>query len=91
MEENREFKSKFNGEVVMKITGLQDKELGMFMKWARESIERTNMRHMFIRYEQHTCNLMIGSLHWHYKNGFDWLRVPWVDAVRISRMEGLVQ
>jgi hypothetical protein len=91
MEENREFKSKFNGEAVMRVTGLQDKELGMFMKWAREQIEKTHMRHMFLKYEQHTCDLMISSLHSHYQHGFDWLRVPWELALKISRTEGLVQ
>lgn len=78
--DDKKFKEKFNGGICMKLTGLEGKELGAFMQWARDSISRTNMKFMFISYNQDTCNNMISSLYNHYKNKWDWLSAPESEA-----------
>lgn len=74
---NNLFKQKFNGKIINELTGLSNKELGHFISYSKEQIELTDMRTMFIKSNQHTCNQMILSLYTHYKNGWDtWLSVP---------------
>lgn len=74
---NKLFKEKFNGKIINELTGLSDKELGHFISYAKEQIELTDMRPMFIKHEQHNCNQMILSLYNHYTNGWNaWLSVP---------------
>lgn len=90
-EENKQFKQKFNGEIVHKLTGLENKELGEFMAWARKEIERTQIKHMFLKYTEHTCKLMIESLYFHYRHNQPYLRFNYQLAVKIARHEGLVQ
>jgi hypothetical protein len=83
--ENNLFKDKFNGKIIMELTGLENKELGMFMTWAKEQIEKSNMRFMFVKYGQHTCDLIIKSLYTHYVNNWEWLAVTWQDSVDYVR------
>lgn len=84
-EENILFKEKFNGDIVGELTGLSNKDLGVFMSWARESISRTDMKFMFIKYNQHTCNQIILSLYNHYQQCWTWLSVPEDIAVKFVR------
>jgi hypothetical protein len=90
-EEYKIFKSKFNGEICMELTGLQGKELGQFMTYAKQYTDKPNIKHMFMKYSQQTCNLMIASLYQHYKLGLEWLKMPMDLAIKISRNEGLVR
>lgn len=39
--EETKFKSRYNGDVVKKITGLDKQELGLFMHWMRENVSNT--------------------------------------------------
>ena len=74
---NKLFKEKFNGKIINELTGLSDKELGHFISYAKEQIELTETKDMFIKHAQHTCNQMILSLYNHYENGWEtWLNVP---------------
>lgn len=83
--DNNRFKEKFNGNIIRELIGLEDKELGAFMEWAREQIDIKNVKFMFIKYEQHVCNNMIGSLYNCYQHGWDWLEVPEEDAIKYVR------
>lgn len=74
---NNLFKEKFNGKIINELMGLSDKELGHFISYAKEQIELTHTRDMFIKHTQHTCNQIILSLYTHYINGWEtWLNVP---------------
>lgn len=74
---NKLFKEKFNGKIINELTGLSDKELGYFISYAKEQIESTDTKYLFIGCNQHTCNEMILDLHTHYVNGWGaWLSHP---------------
>lgn len=84
--QNNLFKEKFNGKIINELTGLSGKELGHFISYAKEQIELTNNKHMFIEHQQHTCNQMILSLHTHYTNGWNnWLSVSEEDSINFIR------
>lgn len=83
-DENR-FKDKFNGNIIHKLTGYEGKELGMFIQYCRENIDRTNMKYMYLKHEQHTCNQMILSLQTHYQNDWNWGGIPENDAINYVR------
>lgn len=90
-EETKALKEKFNGKIIHELVGIEGKDIGMFMAWAREVIDRTALKDMFINYTQHTCNLMIKSLYFHYENEFEWGKIPWDLAIKIARNEGMVK
>jgi hypothetical protein len=90
-EEHKIFKSKFNGDICMKITGLEGKALGEFMAYAKRYTDRDNIKHMFMKYSEHTCGLMLASMYHHYKMGYEWLEMPMNLKIQISRNEGLVR
>lgn len=90
-EETKALKEKFNGKIIHELLGIEGKDIGMFMAWAREVIDRTALKDMFINYTQHTCNQMIKSLYFHYINGIEFGKIPWELAIRIARNEGMVK
>lgn len=70
-EENKLFKSKFNGDIISQITGLQNQELGKFIKWCKATFERIPELRGWIL--QDSFNELVGhrffsSLFWHYTN-----------------------
>ena len=80
------FKEKFNGKIINELTRLSGIELGHFISYAKEQIELTNLKSLFINSSVHTCNQMILSLYNHYINGWThWLNVPEDDAIRFIR------
>ena len=83
---NNLFKEKFNGKIINELTRLSGIELGHFISYAKEQIELTNSKSLFINSGVHTCNQMILSLYNHYINGWThWLNVPEDDAIRFIR------
>jgi hypothetical protein len=83
--EQNKFKARFNGEIVRALTGYEGKELGEFMAFARREIDRTKTKFLFLKYEQHTCNMMILSLHLHYIKGWEWLSANEQEAIAFAR------
>lgn len=90
-EGTKALKKKFNGKIIHELVGIEGKDIGMFMAWAREVMDNGPLRGMFINYSQHTCNQMIKSLYFHYENGFEWGKIPWELAIKIARNEGMVK
>ena len=87
-ESNNLFRGKFNGKIVNEVTGLSGKELGHFMSYAKEQIELTNTKDMFINSITYVCIRMIESLYTHYTNGWEsWLSVPEEVATNFVRGE----
>ena len=84
-EENKLFKEKFNGKICTELLGLEGKELGQFMQWARDEIKRTNTKNLFLRYDNHTCSLMIQSMYNCYNLNWNWLCVPKDEATNFVR------
>jgi hypothetical protein len=80
--QRKAFKVKFNGKIVMELTGLEGKELGAFMTWAKESMENRGIIHMISSYGEHTVNQIIKSLFLHYQQGWVWGGVPIQDVKR---------
>ncbi|MGZ8887937.1 MAG: hypothetical protein ACXW1D_00095 [Halobacteriota archaeon] len=44
-----EFKRRYNGDIVRELTGLQNKELGMFMKWMRENVGEVRIQNTVVK------------------------------------------
>ncbi len=71
---NNLFKEKFNGKIINELTGLSGKELGHFISYAKEQIEISDAKSVFINSGQLTANNMILSLYEYYTNGWEnWL------------------
>lgn len=62
-EEQKVFKKVFNGQIVMEVTGLQGKELGMFMEYCRRHLEMPEKRRKYLDSSELERRQLIGFFH----------------------------
>ena len=65
--EETEYKKRYNGDIVRSITGLQNQELGMFMKWMKETHDQYRMRRNILQLNPHVIPSWITYNYEQYK------------------------
>ena len=62
---HKKFKLKYNGELIMRLTGLKGKELGEFMQWMKPKVDKDHVMNI----EREELDNYILSLYEQYKTG----------------------
>jgi hypothetical protein len=75
-EMDKKFKEKFNGKIVMELTGLQGKELGEFMKYAKERLLITFPKDHIIKTGEREVKRYIRGIYEFRQQGWDWPVIP---------------
>lgn len=87
-EQNKKLKEKLSGGVVMKVTGIEGKELGILYRQIKETLLDRYSREQLIDMNAHTIECMIRSVKLCLDNGFKYPYIPVEFAENLIRNEG---
>jgi hypothetical protein len=85
------FRNKFNGNLCREVIELDGKDLGYFMKYAREQIDKSNMKNTIKGYKIDSVKLLIKDLFISFNKCVDWNPYNYHLVRDIGKIEGLIR